>query len=469
MGALVVAYTAWVHQGLASPAGGMATEWWHPTGFLRDWESTGAMIGRPVRGVLALSLPAALGTGVVFLSTRSAVARTIAVCGVICCAIMSFYGLTRAVRVWEFFHWRGTAVIVWTSIGVGCTLAAPLLARRWLRLGPTAKALTYLPFLVVTLSVMRNATGYDEALFFAISPWPAIPVLGLDIGAYTLLGMMLGGTLALACLSNERAHPLLRYGGAPAGVAFAVLWFEGRFEQTGARGLTAVGIASAVVVALALITRGPGRVAKLRSRALHVGVGAALVALPLLSGRALSEGDYAVTRHVRAMELIGALSEYYHQEYEYPDELESLIEAGLLDEIPRPRIGFQIYYWLGWLEPIVFDYQSLGSSYVLEFVATEWVMCAYNPPWEELDEEEEEEEEVADEEALAAQALACFEECNEVCLDDCDEGETGCISDCADDCAEQCDYGSVPGGGEPEDDEENDEAWSCPNKRPDLW
>ncbi len=65
MGALVVAYTAWVHQGLASPAGGMATEWWHPTGFLRDWESIGAMIGRPVRGVLALSLPAALGTGVV--------------------------------------------------------------------------------------------------------------------------------------------------------------------------------------------------------------------------------------------------------------------------------------------------------------------------------------------------------------------------------------------------------------------
>lgn len=467
--ALVVAYTACVHQGLATPPGGMATELWHPTGFLRDFEIIGGLIGRPVASVLTLTLPALLATGVVFLSTRSALARTIAICGVFCCAIMAFYGMTRAMRVWEFFHWRGSAVILLTGIAVGCTVSAPLLARSWLRLRPAAKLLTYLPFLIAVTSIIRNATGTDEELFFNFSPWPAIPVLGLDIGAYTVLGLMLGATLGLACFASERAHPLFRFLGLSAGVAVAVIWFHQRFGQTDARGLIGVGIASVVVLALGGITRrGPGRFETLRRRALHVGVAAALVALPLLSGRALSDGDYSLSRHVRARQLIDALSDYYRVEYEYPDELETLIEGGYLNEIPSPRIGFQIYYQLGWLDPVEFDYQSLGSSYVLEFVSTEWVMCSYNPPWEDVDDEEDEEEEDEEngEDPVAA-AAACFEECNGVCLDDCDEGETECVADCADDCVEQCGVGA-----EPEDFEEDDgnvEAWSCPDTRPELW
>jgi hypothetical protein len=164
--------------------------------------------------------------------------------------------------------------------------------------------------------------------------------------------------------------------------------------------------------------------------------------------------------------LINALADYYHEHYEYPDELSELIEAGHLPEIPQPRIGFQVYYQLGWLDPIEFDYQSLGSSYVLEFVATEWVMCSYNPPWEDFDEEEEEEEEEFEEspEDLAAATAACFEECTELCVDDCDEDDPDCVSDCDEDCTEQCELGH-----EALDDEETDEAWSCPDKRPELW
>ena len=40
-----------------------------------------------------------------------------------------------------------------------------------------------------------------------------------------------------------------------------------------------------------------------------------------------------------------------------------------------------VFARLGWLEPARFHFQNFGSSYLLEFVATEWIMCAYNPPW----------------------------------------------------------------------------------------
>ena len=75
-----------------------------------------------------------------------------------------------------------------------------------------------------------------------------------------------------------------------------------------------------------------------------------------------------------------------------------MIEKGYIDEIPQPRVGFQFFYDAGWMEAPSFDYRSLGNSYVLEFVSTEWIQCAYNPPYldefgnEYVDEEEYEEE-----------------------------------------------------------------------------
>ena len=136
----------------------------------------------------------------------------------------------------------------------------------------------------------------------------------------------------------------------------------------------------------------------------------------LLNGRALSTGDFVVNKFLRSQILIDALANYYAQSDEgYPDELQTLVDEGFLGEIPSPRVGFEIFYRMGWLERPEFFYQSLGSSYVLEFTSTEWVQCAYNPPWE--DEYFEDDEELEDDEYA----------------------------------------------------EDSDDAWSCPDKRPELW
>jgi hypothetical protein len=167
-----------------------------------------------------------------------------------------------------------------------------------------------------------------------------------------------------------------------------------------------------VAVGLASITRGGNRRDALMRRAGHLALGAALVTLPLLSGRALANSDYATNRLVRAQTIIDALAAHMKDKEEYPDQLEQLIEGGYLEEIPQPRVGFDIFYDLGLLQRVEFSYRCLGSSYVLEFVSTEWVQCAYNPPWEDEYEYEEEEEEY---------------------------------------------------------EEEEEEAWSCPDTRPELW
>jgi hypothetical protein len=92
------------------------------------------------------------------------------------------------------------------------------------------------------------------------------------------------------------------------------------------------------------------------------------------------------------------------------------VEAGLIDRVPEPRIGFD------WLEDQRFQYQNFGTSYNLEFSATDWVQCAYNPAWSEEDWDDE--ESTTDE----------------------------------------------PEGG---DDEATgtslDESWSCPSRPPELW
>ena len=120
--------------------------------------------------------------------------------------------------------------------------------------------------------------------------------------------------------------------------------------------------------------------------------------------------------------IIDALALHYEEREQYPDELEELIEHGYLAEIPRPKVGFDLLYEPGPYEPLEFHYQSLGSSYVLEFVFTEWVQCAYNPPWEDDYDYDYEEEEDVD----------------------------GAASD-------------------DESGDASEEAWSCPESRPELW
>jgi hypothetical protein len=418
------AYTGFIHQGLGAAAGGVPTEWFHPTGFLLDWDIVGSAMDAPVRGVAMLCFPAALLAAGVFLGTRSAVARALAISCVVSVAIFSFYGLA-ALRIWEFFHWRASVVMAVSGLAIGFALMAPLLSETWLKHHWSVKLLTYIPFCFAIIALIRNATGTDEKLFFNFSPWPAIPVLGLEIGAYTIVGMLFGMAVGVAALADARRRPVRAAAGALAGIAVSVVWFYSRFGNTEAGGLVALGVITALVIGLAAIARGGNRGARLRRRALHLALGALLVTLPLLGGRALANSDYSNNRFVRARIITDALATYFEKQEEYPEELEELIEKGYLDELPRPRVGFDIFADLGLLKRTEFSYRGLGSSYVLEFVSTEWVQCAYNPPWEddyEYEEEYEDEEEAED-------------------------GEEG----------------------QDEEGSETEEAWSCPDTRPELW
>jgi hypothetical protein len=114
-----------------------------------------------------------------------------------------------------------------------------------------------------------------------------------------------------------------------------------------------------------------------------MGVAAALVGLPLLIGTAWARWDYAKTRDRHAQRIIDALAAHYERESVYPDDLQTLVAEGLLDRIPEPEIGFS----RPGDPPAAFVYQAFGTSYLLEFAAPRWVQCAYNPPYDDEDDE----------------------------------------------------------------------------------
>jgi hypothetical protein len=130
---------------------------------------------------------------------------------------------------------------------------------------------------------------------------------------------------------------------------------------------------------------------------------------------AIVERDYTFTRDSRAYGITEALQAYYDREEAYPDQLTELVDLGLLDAVPVPRVGF------AFIEEQEFVYQNFGISYLLEFSTPRWVQCAYNPPYQDEDEEGFEEE-----------------------LEDELDGELD-------------DEGDLPG------------SWSCPSKPPELW
>ncbi len=421
----LLGYTAWLHQGVGAPPGGIPSEDWHPSRFLLESEFVGGLEERPrAVGTLTLALPAAILAVGVFLLSRSAVARCLAVSGVLVCALFGFYGL-YAPRVWEFFHWRGSLVIVSVGLAVGAAITAPLLAARWRRLAWPWQLALYLPLFAVVVAMLRHTTGTDERLAFNFSPWPAVTIFGLELGAYAVAGFLLClalGSLGWSLWRERRTWGVLC---VVAAVAIPGTWLLGRFGSLPPNAHLFLALPTVVGLGLTALGGGPDRAAGLRRRAFHLALGAVLIYAPLFVGRALSTGDYTVMRFVRAQAIIDALGEHYQEEEVYPDELVELIERGYLDEIPRPRVGFELLYQPGPLEPLGFHYQSLGSSYVLEFVFTEWVQCAYNPPWEDdydYDYDEEEEGDAAGEAS---------------------DGD--------------------------ESDGELDEAWSCPESRPELW
>jgi len=412
---VLLGYALFLHHGLG-PFPDRALEIWSPREFLirQSWitpfeEHLGL-------GVLAFMLPAALGTVGVFRLSRSSIARMLALSAVVMCGLFAFYGLSeRGPGIWNFFHWRGSAVMVGIALVLAATASAPLLATRWLRLPVAARVAVYLPVLLGVVVMMRNVTGTDPTLRFAISPWPVVPLFGLKFGSVAILGVI--GGMALAAWSTARdaegaAKPAARRAvGLVAALLVPALWFKLWHPTFPVKGMVVVTAAGAAfVLGAAFLGRADAR--GLRSR--HLAWGFLLALLPLAIGKTWADLDYSRTREGSARVVIDGLAAYYEDHQEYPEDLQELVDLEYLERIPRPKIGF------GFIEAQEFVYQSFGNSYNLEFSSPDWVQCAYNPAWSEEDWDDEE----ADDPEAAAEA-----------------------------------------GGE----ESLGESWSCPSSPPELW
>ncbi len=392
---LALLYAFAVHHGIGPRPSAMNLAWFQPRGFLQSWDWL-AWAFEPTRRVFVVfMLPALALLVAVFISGRSALPRALALCAVVATFLFCFYGEV-ATRIWEFFHWRASAVLVLMSLAVGFAMAAPLLARSWLRLSWPLRLAVYLPVVFLVVAFIRNATGTDLSLRFAISPWPAVSVFGIEVGALFVMVWLLGAAIGVAGLAWARTGgprvPAVALGivlgiGVPLGLLALGSTLSMLPFRAGAGTLGFVALACAVAIALSGTVGARGGDALAR-RALHLAVGTGLIALPLMTGEAWARWDYYHTREHRAGELIDAMERYYEKEEIYPDELEELVSSRYLDALPEPAIGF------GFLYDGSFRYRSFGTSYILEFPAPRWVECAYSPPYEDDEEELEEDEEL---------------------------------------------------------------------------
>jgi len=462
-------WAAMVHHGLGPAPAQVDAAWWEPIGFMRGWPFMDALFDAPFAGVLLLTAPTAAILAVLHLRPAPALARAGASAATTTTAILAFYGLlSTATGVWSFFHWRGSAVMVSSGVLLGCALAAPDLARAMGRVRPILAVVLYGGVLFCVSALIRNATGWDAQLAFNISPWPAIPVLALEIAALAWVGMLAGMAIATASTAAA-ATPTRRAAGIALGVATPVLWFALAFPHTrlglllAGLGLSAIGVGAAIVTAR-------GEHPALAERAAALAAAAALVLLPIVAGRAMADGDFTVSKHVRARAVIDALATYYAEEGIYPEELDDLVEVGHLEAIPAPRIGSGLWASLDLAGVHAFDYRNLGSSYVLEFVATEWIMCSYNPPWEEeVWAADEQEEATSVDGAPDAQidSNAVYDDCLRVCHASCNPERRDCSAFCGGACdAERAEHAAIA---KAEAEDSGGEAWSCPDSRPELW
>jgi hypothetical protein len=389
--AALAGYACALHHGLGPAPKGAPREWYDPTAFLHHSELLAFAVVSGARAAFCFGPPALLLAAGVFANGRSAVARAIALSCVSAALLFIFYGEITP-GPWSFFGWRGSATLWLIAACVGFTAAAPLLAASWLRLDWRLRIAVYLPFAFAVVALVRNATGTNPALTYAISPWPAVPVFGLEVCALFVLATFAGVAIAIFGL----AAASVRVGPAAIGTGASAIflgpmaslcllalgaWLEVFPFPLGAQTLLVVGtICSAGITGTAVLWLAEGH-EQLRRRARVIAIGTAVAGIPLVAGQALARLDYHVTREIQAREIIGALDRYLQRETLYPDELGDLVAAGDLEEVPKPAIGF------GFLSDAAFRYQSFGTSFILEFPATRWVECAYTPPY--ADEEDE--------------------------------------------------------------------------------
>lgn len=395
----LLGYAALLHKGIGPIPRNLESNWYNPNPFLLsalEGSSLGGAMESTGSAIALLALPALAVAVAVFLTTRSAVARMLGAASVIAVALFAYYGV-QAPGVWSFFHWRWSACMALFSVCLGAAVTAPLLAESWRRRGWPLRLLIYLPLFVAAVVFERNVTGTDDALMYAISPWPAVQVFGLEVFASAVALLLLGVATGLGIASGGRertrgdqAALSIVAALVAAAIPTLALWLGSQ------QGLLPFGAgpvllaATAVIALLALAiaaTLGVDRRShQLGDRARIWALGGLLLGMPLLVGQTLTHRDYATTRDTQAAQLIDALQSHFDQQSIYPERLEELVESGSLAEIPRPRIGFAL------LSQQDFLYQSFGTSYILEFSAPRWIQCAYNPPYQDEYEEEEEEE-----------------------------------------------------------------------------
>ena len=363
--------------------------WYTPRGFLQDSSLLAVFQKNSDLGALQLTFLASLIAAAVIYCVHNAFIRSLSIACVIAVYFFSFYGLGERIRIWDFFHWRASAVICAIALLLGAALCAPWLARALLQLDRPKRyfafGLIFLPTAYVIIAMLRNITGTDPNLQFALSPWPAVTVFGLAIAASCILTTYLGAGFGLS-ISQRFSQPALRLlTGAILAASIPCLWFiiTGRLGllpfQVDPRFLYLAGGSGVAFYLVSYFL--PGRQRNERARLLKWG--AALGLTPILVGQVWAFLDYRETRDRKAKVIIAALDTFYERETTYPDALDELVSQGDIGQIPKPTIGFS---HLG--AESEFTYQSLGTSYLLEFSATQWIQCAYNPPYEDLDEDD---------------------------------------------------------------------------------
>lgn len=384
---LLLFYAAVIHFGIGPTPPGGATHWFHPRGFLLRWEILDPLLAHVLPAIVGLGCVAVVLAVTIAIIGDSSIATALAASCAVAVPLFAYYGV-EADSVWRFFHWRASAVIILSAACLGFALAAPRLAASWLQLSWRWRGAVYLPVFLGIVALMSSATGTDFSLKFSLSPWPAIPVFGLEAGAACIAIALAGATLGVLGLARAHGRPAATAGAiALTGIGSAVaapallLWAGHQTHlfpfRDGAATVWVLGVAWGVILtAVFRMRRGDGAT-RLARRGRQIALGAALIAVPLLAGHALSRWDYFTTREHRAGRIIDGLQAYYEREQIYPDTLAQLIETADLDSIPRPRIGFPVF------TDGDFRYQSFGTSYILDFSAPRWVQCAYNPPWVE--------------------------------------------------------------------------------------
>lgn len=378
---LALLWAAFLHHGMGPSF--RSDSWIEPSSFL--WGEVPDALAGALAVLVLPCLALAIAIGFV---TRSSLARTLAGFATIASACFVFYGI-EADRVWRFFHWRWSVSLVLFSAVIALAAYAPLLAASWRRMGWPRGLAVYLPLFASLVAFERNVTGTNPGLPLAISPWPVVQIGGLEVFASLIAVLEIGVALGLAGLARGLGAGLAGIVASvavpsaflAAGSASALLPF-----QVGPRLYAAMAVASALTLAAAAFWP-PRDAAAHRRRARNFLLGGALAALPLVTGQALTRLDYSVTRDERAQSVIDALAEFRSRNGIYPDALSELVDAQLLPDVPRPRIGFA--------SAQDFTYQNFGESYLLEFSAPRWIQCAYNPPYDPIPGEEPEADEDA--------------------------------------------------------------------------